>query len=76
MYEKSILKERLFHGMHQDLRDSIRFCYKKAETTYDELLNETLDAEREKFTEVKTTSLKVKSAVTTLEDGGGGGSKT
>ena len=56
--------------MHQDLRDSIQFCYKKAETTYDELLNETLDAEREKFTEVKTTSFKVKSAVTTLEDGG------
>ena len=56
--------------MHQDLRDSIRFCYKKAETTYNELLNETLDAEQEKFTKVKTTSLKVKSAVTTLEDGG------
>ena len=33
-------------------------------------MNETLDAEWEKFTEVKTTSLKVKSAVTTLEDGG------
>ena len=56
--------------MHQDLRDSIQFCYKKAETTYNELLNETLDAEWEKFTEVKTTSLKVKSAVATTEDGG------
>ena len=55
--------------MHQDLRDSIQFCYKKAETTYDELLNETLDAEWEKFTKVKTASLKVKSAVTTSEDG-------
>ena len=51
--------------MHQDLRDSIQFCYKKAE-----LLNETLDAEWEKFTEVKTTSLKVKSVVATTEDGG------
>ena len=56
--------------MHQDLRDSVWFCYKKAKTTYDELLNETLDAKWEKFTKVKTTSLKVKSAVTTLEDGG------
>ena len=56
--------------MHQDLRDSIWFCYKKAETTYNELLNETLDAEWEKFTKVKTTSLKVKSAVATTEDGG------
>ena len=56
--------------MHQDLRDSIQFCYKKAEMTYDELLNETLDAEWEKFIEVKATSLKVKSAVTTSEDGG------
>ena len=55
--------------MHQDLRDSILFCYKKAETTYDELLNETLDAEWEKSTEVKTTSLKVKSTVTTEEGG-------
>ena len=53
--------------MHQDLRDSIQFCYKKAETTYDELLNETLDAEWGKSTEVKTPSLKVKSAVTMEE---------
>ena len=70
MYEKSILKARLFHGMHQDLRDSIWFCYKKAEMTYDEFLNETLDAEQEKFTEVKTTSLKIKSTVAASEDGG------
>ena len=70
MYKKSILKERLFHGMHQDLRDSIWFCYQKAETTYIELLNKMLDAEWEKFTEVKTTSLKVKSTVATTKDGG------
>ena len=56
--------------MHQDLRDSIWFCYKKAEMTYDELLNETLDVEWEKFNKVKTTSLKVKPAVATSEDGG------
>ena len=56
--------------MHQDLQDSIQFCYKKAETTYDELLNETYDTEWEKFTEVKSTSLKIKSVVATSEDGG------
>ena len=33
-------------------------------------MNETLDAEWEKFTEVKLTSLKIKSAVATSEDGG------
>ena len=37
--------------------------------TYDELLNETLEAEWEKFTKVKITSLKVTSTVTILEDG-------
>ena len=50
------------------ISETIWSCYKKAKTTYDELLNEMLDAEWEKFTEVKTTSLKVKSAMTTLED--------
>ena len=38
--------------------------------TYDELLNETLDAECEKFTEGKSTSLKIKSVVATSKDGG------
>ena len=38
--------------------------------TYDELLNETLDAEQEKITEVKLTSLKIKSVVATSEEGG------
>ena len=36
-YNNSMLKERLFHGMHQQLKDSIRFCYKREETTYEEL---------------------------------------
>ena len=56
--------------MHQDPQDSIRFYYKKAEMTYNELLNETLDAEWEKITKVKSNSLKIKSAVATSEDGG------
>ena len=31
-YDNSMLKERLFHGMHQQLKDSIWFCYKREET--------------------------------------------
>ena len=27
-YDHSMLKERLFHWMNQQIRDSIRFCYK------------------------------------------------
>ena len=52
------------------ISETIQFCYKKAKMTYDELLNGTLDAKWERFTKVKTTSLKVKSAVATSEDGG------
>ena len=36
-YDNNMLKEHLFHGMHQQLKDSIRFCYKREETTYEEL---------------------------------------
>ena len=49
--------------MHQQLKDSIRFCYKWEETTYEELYRETVEAEKEKNLEVKVTSLKAKSAV-------------
>ena len=49
--------------MHQHLKDSIRFCYKKEETTYEELFCETVKAEKEKVPETKITSLKAKSAI-------------
>ena len=62
-YDNSMFKERLFHGMHQQLKDSIRFCYKREETTYEELFWETVEAVKEKNSEIKMTSLKVKSAV-------------
>ena len=58
-----MLKEHLFHGMHQQLKDSIRFCYKREETTYEELFREAVEAEKEKNSETKVTSLKVKSAI-------------
>ena len=35
--DNRMLKEHLFHGMHQQLKDSIWFCYKREETTYEEL---------------------------------------
>ena len=62
-YDNSMLKECLFHGMHQQLKDSIRFCYKREETTYEELFQEAVEAEKEKNSEIKVTSLKVKSAI-------------
>ena len=49
--------------MNQQLKDSIRFCYKKEETIYEELFRETVEAEKEKMPEVKVTSLKAKSVV-------------
>ena len=50
--------------MHQHLKDSIRFCYKQEETTYEELFCETVKAEKEKVSEIKITSLKTKLAIT------------
>ena len=47
-YDNNILKEHLFHGMHQQLKNSIWFCYKREETTYEELFREAVDAEKEK----------------------------
>ena len=66
-YTQEILKEQLFHGMNQQLKDSIRFCYKKEETTYEELFRETVEAKKEKMPEVKATSLKAKSVVVPTE---------
>ena len=62
-YDNNILKEQFFHGMHQHLKDSIRFCYKKEETMYEELFHETVKAQKEKVPEAKITSLKAKSAI-------------
>ena len=62
-YNNSMLKEHLFHRMHQQLKDSIWFCYKGEETTYEEPFREAVEAEKEKNSEIKVTSLKVKSAI-------------
>ena len=69
-YDHSMLKERLFHGMNQQIRDSIRFCCKWEETTYEELFWEAVEAEKEKNMGMKITSLKIKSAVVEEEQTG------
>ena len=69
-YDHSMLKECLFHRMNQQIQDSIRFCYKREETTYEELFQEAVEAEKEKNMGMKITSLKVKTAVVEEEQTG------
>ena len=64
-YNPGILKERLFYGMTQHLRDSMRYLYKQETTTYEQLLTSAKEAESE-WLEHKT--LKAKS--TTIADPG------
>ena len=64
-YNAGILKERLFYGMMQHLRDSMRYLYKQEGTTYEQLLTSAKEAELE-WVEHKT--LKAKS--TTVTDPG------
>ena len=46
-YKEEQLKERLFHGVNQETRDSMRFLYTKETTTYDSLLAAIKEAEIE-----------------------------
>ena len=61
-YNLSILKERLFYGMTQHLRDSMRYLYKETETGYEQLLSAAREAETE-WIESKTIKAKVTSVV-------------
>ena len=63
-YTEEMLKERLFYGMTQHLRNSMRYLYKQPTTVYDELLQSAKEAES-KWMDNK---LRVKS--TTVEDPG------
>ena len=56
-YNSEILKEQLFYGMTQHLRDSMRYLYKHPDTTYDELLLTAKEAECE-WLEHRTTKMK------------------
>ena len=61
-YNLSILKERLFYGMTQHLRDLMRYLYKETETGYEQLLSAAREAETE-WIESKTIKMKVTSVV-------------
>ena len=61
-YNLSILKERLFYGMTQHLRDSMRYLYKETETGYKQLLSAAREAETE-WIESKTIKVKATSVV-------------
>ena len=65
-YQTKDLKDRLFHGMHPHIYESMRFLYKKAKVTYEELLSEMLEAEKDCFSS-KSTSVKSKAAVVESE---------
>ena len=65
-YQTKDLKNRLFHGMHPHIHESMRFLYKKAEVTYEELLSKTLEAEKDCCSS-KSTSVKSKAAVVESE---------
>ena len=45
--DKTLLKDRLFHGMHQHLKDSLRYLYTQVSVTYSELLQAAYAAEVE-----------------------------
>ena len=59
-YGDGQLKERLFFGMIPGLRNATRYVYKKADTTYEELLDMAKEAELE-FLESKGVSARMKS---------------
>ena len=61
-YNLNILKERLFYGMTQHLRDSMRYLYKETETGYEQLLSAAREAETE-WIESKTIKAKAISVV-------------
>ena len=60
-YQTKDLKDRLFHGMHPHIHESMRFLYKKPEVTYEKLLSEMLEAEKDCCP--KSMSVKSKAAV-------------
>ena len=64
-YNEEMLKERLFYGMTQHLRNSMRYLYKQESTTYDELLQSAKEAESEWI----DNKLRVRSTVA-IEDPG------
>ena len=65
-YQTKDLKDRLFHRMHPHIHELMRFLYKKPKVTYEELLSETLEAEKDCCAS-KSTSIKSKAAIVESE---------
>ena len=65
-YDVKQLKDHLFYGMSQHLWDSMRFLYKKEETSYEDLLKASQEAEGEW---TKNKSARVKNVTITKKDG-------
>ena len=64
-YQTSDLKDRLFHGMHPNIRESMRFLYRKTDVSYEEFLSETLEAEKDCNNGKSSVTGKIKSATAT-----------
>ena len=64
-YQTSDLKDRLFHGMHPNICESMCFLYKKADVAYEEFLSETLKAKKDCNDGKSSVTGKIKSAVAT-----------
>ena len=64
-YTKDILKERLFYRMTQHLQNSMRYLYKKPDTTHEELMMSAKEAEAEWI----DNKARVKSAVVNEDPG-------
>ena len=64
-YQTSDLKDRLFHGMHSNIHESMCFLYKKADVAYEEFLSETLEAEKDCNDGKSSVTGKIKSAMAT-----------
>ena len=45
-YQAKDLKDRLLHGMHPHIHESMNFLYKKAKVTYKELMSEMLEMKK------------------------------
>ena len=64
-YQTSNLKDRLFHGMHSNIREYMCFLYKKADVAYEEFLSETLEAKKDCNNGKSSVTGKIKSATAT-----------
>ena len=63
--DETLLKDRLFYGMHQHMKDSLRYLYTHSETTYTDLLKAAYAA---KVESAKDRALRSKAAISRQEE--------